>query len=99
MNTTNEFDVNQSVRYLNAAFARATQGLGKAVRIKDKDKNKYVTTRLYDAQVDFCYMVNEITRGPKYFVPKLIADCNKMIEQLQSEPRLVHTMMSSSAQS
>lgn len=65
----------QVVNYLNHAFAKATQKMG--------SKNAK-GTELYDKQVEFCYMIDEIQRGPQYIIPKVIAECNKMIDDLST---------------
>ena len=71
-----KINIDQVVSYLNHAFSKAIQGLG----------NKNVKgTKLYDYQVEFCYTIDEITRGPKYIVPKVIAQANELIEKIASE--------------
>lgn len=82
MATTTEVDVNQTLRYLTGAFARATAGMERASRVKDKQTNKFVTNELYDLQVNFCHFINEIERGPKYLVPKTISICNQFIGEI-----------------
>jgi hypothetical protein len=67
-------DVKQIVDFLNHAFRQATQGMGKATRSKDGTK-----TALYDLQVEFSYMIREITSGPTYIVPKIVTECNELI--------------------
>lgn len=75
-----EINTEQVIRYLNHAFASATQGMGKATR--SVVKKKVVTTPLYDCQVKFAHMVNDIGRGPKYLIPKVIADSNEFIREI-----------------
>lgn len=82
MSTTTEVDINQTVRYLSGAFAFATRGMNRATRIKDKTTNKLVPNELYALQVNFCHFVNEIERGPKYLVPKVISACNQFINEI-----------------
>ena len=77
-----EININQVVRYLNHAFSKATSGLDKAVRYVDYNINKVKTTELYDLQVDFMYMLDEIQRGPKYALSRVISDCNKLIDNI-----------------
>lgn len=72
-----ELDVKQIVSFLNHAFREATQGMGKAIRSENGDK-----TVLYDLQVDFSYMLDNIQRGPKYIVPKVVTDCNAFIAKI-----------------
>lgn len=80
-----EIDVTQTVRYLTGAFSRATQGMERAARVKDKNTGKYVTNELYDLQVTFSYLIDDIMRGPKYFVQKLVSDCNQFINDISSK--------------
>lgn len=62
--------IDQSVKQLSSAFYKATRGSGeKAVR----------GTNLFQLQVDFCYMLDGIKRGPAYIAPKLISACNEFI--------------------
>jgi hypothetical protein len=61
----------QVVKYLNHAFSRATQRFG--------SKN-VVGTELYNHQVNYCYLINEIKLGPSYMVPKIIAEANRLID-------------------
>ena len=41
-------------------------------------------TKLYKFQVDFCYLIDEITRGPMYIVPKRIQATNALIGRLEN---------------
>jgi hypothetical protein len=79
----------QVVGYLNHAFAKAmskaSSALGnKAVRIVHDD-GRIETTTLYEYQVDFCYLIDEIQRGPTYIIPKVIQDANDLIARLERE--------------
>ncbi len=40
-------------------------------------------TALYNAQVEHCYMIDEIQRGPTYMVPKAISAANEFITSLE----------------
>lgn len=62
--------IDHSVKQLSSAFYKATRGSGeKAVR----------GTTLFQLQVEFCYMLDGIKRGPAYIAPKLISSCNDFI--------------------
>ena len=77
-------NIPQIVDFLNHAFRQATQGMGKATRSKDGVKNN-----LYQLQVDFSYMIDEIMRGPTYIVPKVVTDANALIAkaaELKAQP-------------
>lgn len=76
MTTANEqqktIDTDRVLRHLTRNFSHATRNMGKAVK----------GTRLYDLQVEFAYMVDEIQRGPVYLTPKVIADANELIASI-----------------
>ena len=82
-----EINTAEVVRFLSRAFNRAaTQAASaigsKAVRTVD---GKIEPTLLYDYQVEFCYLVDNIQRGPKYIAPKYIQEANEMIARLAAE--------------
>ncbi len=79
-----QIDTSQVVRYLSHAFSKATQGKGKAIRAINPETNKVERTPLYMWQVEFCYMIDLIQRGPSYIVPKVIADANDLIERINA---------------
>ena len=73
MSEQRDINVHQVTKYLNHAFSKATQGMGyKNVK----------GTELYDHQVNFCYLIDNIHRGPKYMVPKVIAEANTLIDEI-----------------
>lgn len=76
-----EINIDQVVRYLSYTFDKAIQGMGKAVRSIDLETKKVTKTDAYNFQVDFCYLIDEIKRGPKCLIQKAISDCNNLIEQ------------------
>ena len=78
-----EINTEQVIRYLNHAFASATLGMGKATR--SVVKRTVITTPLYDRQVKFAYMINGIGRGPKYLIPKVIAEANEFIREINEK--------------
>ncbi len=47
-----------------------------------KDNTK--GSRLYPFQVDFCYLIDEIMRGPTYIIPKRIQATNALITRLEN---------------
>lgn len=83
-----EINIDEVVKYLNRAFSRATYSsssvLGnKAIRFKNKDK-VWETTSLYDYQVEFCYIIDEIQRSPKYIAVKAIQKAYALIREVES---------------
>lgn len=75
-----KINVEQVVTYLNHAFSRAQQKVIQAI-----GNRNFKGTRLYDYQVDFCYLIDEIQRGPAYILPKTIQDANQLISSLEKE--------------
>lgn len=65
----------QTVRYLTSAFARVQRSLGNDNR---------VGTALYEAQVTYMYLLDQIQRGPSYLAPKAVAAANELIDSLNS---------------
>jgi hypothetical protein len=75
----------KTIEYLSRAFQGATRGFPVAQRVqwenpttREKDGE-----RLMKWQTEMAYMVNNIQRGPSYIVPKTVADCNKLIEEIR----------------
>lgn len=70
-------DTAQVIKYLSVAFSKACQKkfpseFGKVT----KDSS------LYPYQVEFCYLIDDIQRGPEYFVSRVITDANNLIERV-----------------
>ncbi len=76
-------DVQRVVDHLNHAFGMATKDLGRAG--KAVVDNVSVPNQLYKLQVEFSYMIDAITRGPRYIAPKVIADCNEFIANITKQ--------------
>jgi len=70
-----EINVDQVISYLTNAFSKASRHLG--------FKNQKGTA-LYDFQVDFMYLLDDIKRGPAYIVTMSIAQANELIEQVSN---------------
>lgn len=84
-----EINVNDVVKYLSRAFSKATAKAAdvigtQAFRMKNKDTNEYETSLLYDYQVEFCYLIDDIQRGPKYIVAKKIQMANELIAEIEN---------------
>lgn len=73
-----KINVEQVVTYLSHAFARAQQKAVYAI-----GNRNYKGSKLYDFQVNFCYLIDEIQRGPVYILPKVIQDANQLILELE----------------
>ena len=66
----------QVVAYLTNAFERAVRHLGY--------KNQR-GTELHDLQVEFMWLLYDITNGPIYIVPKRIQEANVFIENITAK--------------
>ena len=85
-------DVEKVTSYLNLAFTKAAIAAydkigNKAIRTVNKKTKKVTTTPLYDYQVEFMYLIDNIMRGPQYIVPKAIQKANELIAALEAEQK------------
>ena len=83
-----EINLDEVVKYLSHAFVRAVakSGVGSTRGTRTKQRNgEYSTTKLYDYQVEFCYIMDNVTRGPRYISTKNIQLANELIERLENE--------------
>ena len=83
-----KINIDHVVRYLNHAFAKAmSKATGKIGNkaLRTEKKGKVTTTTLYDYQVKFCYLIDDIQRGPIYIAPKKIQEANELIAKLEDE--------------
>ena len=83
-----KINIPQVVNYLSHAFAKAHGRVssklgGKAIRVVVDGQVE--TTLFYDYQTEFCYLIDEIQRGPLYIIPKVIQDANDLIARLEKE--------------
>jgi hypothetical protein len=75
-----KINTEQVVSYLSHAFVRAMQKAAHSI-----GNRNHKGTCLYRYQTEFCYLVDEIQRGPEYILPKVIQDANQMIVALERE--------------
>jgi len=85
-----EINIEDVIKYLSRAFSKASSKAGdvigsKAVRTKNKENGTWETTLMYDYQVDFCYLIDNIRRGPRYISTKSIQLANELIAKLEAE--------------
>lgn len=71
-------NVDQVVSYLNHTFAKVADEVFGALRTK-----AVKGTTLYRFQVDHCYLIDEIQRGPTYMLPKVISNANDNITAMK----------------
>ena len=75
-----KINTEQVISYLSHAFVRAQQTATRQIGSRN-----HKGTCLYRYQVEFCYMLDEIKRGPEYILPKVIQDANALILSLERE--------------
>lgn len=82
-----EINTADVVRYLRRAFSRAAEQAAPAIGNKAVRtvNGKVDPTALYHYQVDFCYLIDNIERGPAYIAPKFIQEANELIARLNAE--------------
>lgn len=90
-NTRNTLDRNQAVVSLTRGFEAASHHLGvknKAIRDGDPRKPGPATgSTLYNYQVDFAYLLDEITRGHEAAAWQAFAQAKQLISEVsEAEP-------------
>lgn len=75
-----KINTEQVVSYLSHAFMRAMQKSSHQI-----GNRNHKGTCLYRYQTEFCYLIDEIQRGPEYILPKVIQDANQLIVALERE--------------
>lgn len=76
---TKKIDVNQVVGYLSHSFANTAE------EIFGPRTRAVKGTELYGYQTNFCYLIDEIQRGPRYMLPKVISSVNDLIAKMKEE--------------
>lgn len=76
---TSNIDVPKVVKFLHRSFEVAQE---RARPVIGRDNAR--KSRLYGFQVDFCYLIDEIMRGPTYIIPKRIQATNNLITRLEN---------------
>ena len=71
----NDSKIKQSVRFLSHAFKDVSGAFGKS-NIDPETRKQY--------QIEFCYLIDSIERGPRYRAAEGIAECNNLIRKLES---------------
>ncbi len=75
-----KINTEQVVSYLSHAFVQAMR----KAQYNIGNRN-FKGTTLYVYQTEFCYLVDEIQRGPEYILPNVIQDANALIIALEKE--------------
>ena len=76
---TKKIDVNQVVGYLSHSFANTAE------EVFGPRPRAIKGTTIYNYQTDFCYLIDDIQRGPRYMLPKVISSVNDLIAKLKEE--------------
>ena len=93
-----EIDVARVVNHLNHAFEEATTKMGKTISpfVGAPQIGKIIRNsefprgnELYQLQVEFCYLIDEIVRGAVYISPKTITECNDFIARIEETRKAV----------
>lgn len=80
-----EINTSEVVKYLTRSFNRAVNNSNLGNRAVRTINGRVNPTELYNAQVEFCYLIDNIQRGPSYIAPKIIQDANDMIAKLEQQ--------------
>ena len=71
---------NNSEHYAKSIFARATNELCKFLGSRSNVRYSI----LYDTQVEFAYIVKNITNGPDYIAPKFVSKIESLVEKINA---------------
>jgi len=74
-----EIEIDQAVSHLNFLFGKAQQRF-----TSSRPSSNVVGTELYTYQVEFCYKIDDIQRGPRYIIPKRIQEAHELIKDLNT---------------
>jgi len=84
-----EINIDDVVKYLSRAFSKAASkaagSIGNRAHRVEKKNGTWGTTPMYEYQVDFCYMIDNIQRAPRYISTKNIQLANDLIARLEAE--------------
>ena len=78
-----EINTAEVVKYLTRSFNRAISSSTLSNRTARTNATNTTHSPLYLAQVDFCYIIDNIQRGPAYIAPKFIQDANQLIAEVE----------------
>lgn len=81
-----EIDINRVIDHLNRAFEKTAEPFGprsKAVRNSNPRRpGPPEGSKLYEYQIEFCYLINSIQRGPRYIRTKVIQTANNFLDNM-----------------
>jgi len=83
-----EYTVRDTVKFLTWAFTKATMRAVSVLGNRAVRPSRPATTqeswKLYDYQVEFSYILDEITRGSKYISTKNVHLANELIGEINN---------------
>lgn len=77
-------EIERTISYLSRAFSNATFKAIHIIGNKAERSFTATTTELYEYQVDFAYLVDNIQRCPAYIVPKYVQEANDLITGIKA---------------
>lgn len=78
-------DTERTIAYLYRAFSNATFKASRIIGNKaERISNTGETTELYNYQVDFAYLIDNIQRCPVYIMPKYVQEANDLIAGIKA---------------
>ena len=77
-----ESDITNSVDYLNRSFARTRKEY--MDKTGEKPERNFIgkSSSIKEYEEDFCYIINEVEKGPIYLAEKNISDAKELIRQM-----------------
>jgi soluble cytochrome b562 len=75
-------EITNSVDYLNRSFARTRKEYIDKTAEKPERNFNGKSSSIKEYEEDFCYIINEVTRGPVYLAEKNISDAKELIRQM-----------------
>lgn len=70
--------MNNTENYVNGIFLKATMELSKVFGSKNNTRGSI----LHDTQVEYCYLVKNITAGPDYIAPKFVSKVETLVDKI-----------------
>jgi len=78
-----EHEITNSVEYLNRSFARTKKEyMDKTGEKPERSAFTGKSSSIKEYEEDFCYIINEVEKGPIYLAEKNISDAKELIRQM-----------------
>lgn len=78
-------DIERTISYLYRAFSNAAFKASSIIGNRaERISNTGATTELYNYQVDFAYLIDNIQRCPVYIMPKYVQEANDLIAGIKA---------------